>query len=199
MSREQLDRLRFPLAIILVVVAGFVLWPREPAGPAGASAEPSPSVLVGEPGGDIIPTPEPTPEPTPIPTVAPVATPTPTPTPEPTETAAPAPADGFTARVLACRSIDGPRCNGPVDVLPANASAFTALVLFTDANAGDLMNAVLDGPSGTFAGTPYALQGGGDGYFWAEFQVRGLPSGPYVLTATRNGQPVATTAFTKGG
>ena len=61
------------------------------------------------------------------------------------------------------------------------------------------MNAILSGPGGTLAGTPYSLRGSGDGYFWAEFLVGGLPAGDYVLIATRNGVEVAVTAFRKLG
>ena len=43
------------------------------------------------------------------------------------------------------------------------------------------------------------VQGGGDGYYYSEFQAGGLPAGEYTLTATRNGEPVAVTSFTKAG
>jgi hypothetical protein len=197
------DQLRWPLAIALVLITAFILIPRG-GDDAVAEPTPSPSVVLGEVGGGIVST-EPEPEPseapaTPIPTLTPL--PTPEPTPEPTEepTATPAPqADGFTAEVLACRSISGSTCNDQLGTLPAGAATFTALVRFTDANAGDEMNAILDGPSGTLPGFPYNLQGSGDGYYYSQFQAGGLPAGDYTLTATRNGQPVAVTTFTKAG
>ena len=195
------DQLRWPLAIVLVLIAAFILFPRG-SDDAVADATPSPSVVVGEVGGGLV-TAEPAPSEapaTPIPTLTPV--PTPEPTPEATEepTATPAPqADGFTAEVLACSSISGSSCNGQLGTLPAGAATFTALVRFTDANAGDEMNAILDGPSGTLPGFPYNLQGGGDGYYYSQFQAGGLPAGDYTLTATRNGEPVAVTTFTKAG
>jgi hypothetical protein len=61
------------------------------------------------------------------------------------------------------------------------------------------MNAILDGPSGTIDGFAYNLQGSGDGYYYTQFQAGGLPAGDYTLTATRNGEPVAVTSFTKAG
>lgn len=202
MSRTTFDLIRWPVAIGLLLVAAFVLFPRGDDD-ASADATPSPSVILGEVGGEIVtPSPEPTEAPaaTPIPTVTPAATPEPTPgaTEEPTATPVPQ-ADGFTAEVLACRSISGSECSGQLGTLPADAGAFTALVRFTDANAGDEMNAILVGPSGTLPGFPYNLQGGGDGSYYSEFQAGGLPDGDYTLSATRNGQTVAVTTFNKGG
>lgn len=198
MSRSTLELIRWPLAIGLLLVAAFVLFPRGGDDPS-ADASPTPSVILGEVGGGLLtPSPAATPSAvaTPIPTLSPVATPQPT----PGATATPVPqADGFTAEVLACRSISGSECDGQLGTLPAEAGAFTALVRFTDANAGDQMNAVLDGPSGTTAGFPYSLQGGGDGYYYSQFQAGDLPAGDYTLTATRNGEPVAVTTFTRGG
>jgi hypothetical protein len=198
MSRSTFELLRWPAAIGLLLIAAFVLFPRGD-NDGSADATPTPSVILGEVGGEILtPSPEPSAPPaaTPIPTLSPVATPRPTPdttaTPEPQD-------DGFTAAVLACVSISGSVCNGQLGTLPADAGAFTALVRFTDANAGDAMNAILDGPSGTIAGFPYNLQGGGDGYYYSQFQAGGLPAGEYTLTATRNGEPVAVTTFNKAG
>ena len=198
MSRSTLDLIRWPLAIGLLLIAAFILFPRG-GDDATADATPTPSVILGEVGGEVLtPSPEASPSAvaTPIPTLSPAATPQPT----PDTTATPVPqADGFTAEVLACRSISGSACDGQLGTLPADAGAFTALVRFTDANAGDAMNAILDGPSGTIAGFPYNLQGGGDGYYYSQFQAGGLPAGDYTLTATRNGEPVAVTTFTKAG
>lgn len=201
MSRTTLDLIRWPVAIGLLLIAAFIFFPRGDG--VSADATPTPSVILGEVGGEILtPSPEATapPEPTPIPTVSPAATPRPTPEPTPAATATPVPQeDGFTAEVLACRSISGSECNGQLGTLPADAGAFTALVRFTDANTGDEMNAILDGPSGTVPGFAYNLQGGGDGYYYTQFQAGGLPAGQYTLTATRNGEPVAVTSFSKAG
>jgi hypothetical protein len=196
MSRRTLEQLRLPAAIVLLVIAGFVFFPRGEQEEAGPTAEPTSSIVIGEPGGEVVVTPTPAPSPTPIPTVAPVDTPTPQPTASPTP--APQP-DGFTAEILACRSISGSQCNDQLGNLPPNAGSFTALVRFTDVNAGDTMNAILDGPSGTIPGAPYTLQGSGDGYYYSTFTAGGLPAGDYTLTATRNGEPVAVTTFTKAG
>jgi len=202
MSRTTFEAIRWPIAIGLLLLAAFVLFPRG-GEDARADATPSPSVIPGEVGGGIVtPSPQPSEPPpaTPIPTVAPVGTPEPTPEPTEEPAATPAPQDdGFTAEVLACQSISGSECNGQLGTLAADAGAFTALVRFTDANAGDEMNAILDGPSGTIPGFAYRLQGGGDGYYYTQFQAGGLPAGEYTLTATRNGEPVAVTTFTKAG
>lgn len=197
MSRATFEQLRVPAALILVTIAAFVFWPRGGAEPAFGNPTPRPSVIVGEPGGAVLPSPTPTSLPTPIPTATPAATPAPTPA--PTEAPPPPPADGFTAQLLVCRSISGSTCNEQVNNLPPNVNTFTALVLFTDATAGDTLTASVVGPGGTLAGSPYALRGSGDGYFWTEFRPGQLPSGDYVVTATRNGQQVATTGFRKVG
>ena len=149
MSRTTLEWIRWPVAVGLILIAAFVLFPRGDDD-ASADATPTPSVILGEVGGGLLtPSAEPSdpPEATPIPTLSPAATPAPTPTPTPDSTATPVPQeDGFTAEVLACSSISGSTCNGQLGTLPAGAASFTALVRFTDANAGDEMNAILDGP-----------------------------------------------------
>lgn len=198
MSRATFDQLRLPIGILLLLVVAFVFFPRDGQDPAvaGTTTSPMPSVVVASVGGEVteqsVP---PTPPPTPVPTLTPAVTPSPTPepTPEPEDDG------GFSAEVFACTAISGSECNGQLGIMTANASSFVALVRFADANAGDQLNAVLDGPSGTIPGFPYSLQGGGDGYYYSQFQAGGLPAGDYTLTATRNGEPVATTSFTKSG
>jgi hypothetical protein len=209
MSRETLERLRLPAGILLIAVVAFFVLSRGGAG--DDEPTPRPTVVAGEPGGAVItpePTPTPTPQPTPVPTVEPADTPEPTPEPTPAPTPAPPapppappppPADGFTAEVLACRSISGSTCNGQLGTLGPRASSFTALVRFQNANAGDTMNAIVNGPSGTINGFPYTLQGGGNGYYYTQFQAGGLPNGTYTITALRNGEPVATTQFRRSG
>ncbi|MEO5985809.1 MAG: hypothetical protein ABIW50_05555 [Candidatus Limnocylindria bacterium] len=193
MSRSTFESLRAPVAVVLVVIAAVVLWPRgsDPSA-AAAGVSPTPSVVVGEPGGEVIAA-----TPTPLPPIpAPTLTPAPTPTATPVPTPAPV-ADGFSAEVLACRSISGSECNDRLDRMPPNAATFTALVRFTDARAGDVINVVLAGPNGSTPGGAFTLQGGGDGYYYSTFQARGLPAGDYILTATRNGAQVATTSLTR--
>ena len=192
MEPSLLSRYRWPLAAALLVLAVVLLWPRS-AGDAVLTPSPLPSIVVGDIGGDVV-SPSPTVAATPMPTVSPNATPTAPPTATPA-----AAADGFTAEVLACRSISGDRCNEQLGTLRPNAGSFTALVRFTEANGGDVINALLDGPSGRIDGFPYSLQAGGDGYYYSEFQAGGLPAGDYTLTATRNGEVVATTSFRKVG
>ena len=196
MSRTTFEIWRIPIALALMAIAAFVLWPRGDDEPVSLVATPTPSVMVGEPVGEAIP--EST-APSPIPTVSAPATPaTPAPTGSPAPT--PPPADsGFTAEVLVCRSISGSQCNDELSTVPPDVSSFTTLVRFTDANGGDAINVVLSGPGGTTSGGPYTLQGGGDGYYYSTFQAGALPEGDYDVTATRNGDEVATTEFRKAG
>jgi hypothetical protein len=198
MSRSTFEQIRLPVALALIALASFVLWTRggEQATTLLPSATVAPSIIVGQPGGEVIPaTPEPPPA-TPIPTLTPAPTVAPTATPAPT--AAPDD-DAFTAEVLVCRSISGSNCNDELGTVSSSVSSFTALVRFTDANGGDTINVVLSGPGGTTSGGEYALQGGGDGYYYSTFQAGGLPNGDYTVTATRNGNEVATTSFRRAG
>jgi hypothetical protein len=191
MSRSTFEQFRIPVAVALIAIAAIILWPRGHAEPAATA--PSPTVIVGQPGGAALTaTPAPSPA-TPIPTLTPVPTVEPTGTPAPTE--APPDDGGFTAEVLVCRSISGSNCNDELGTVSSSVSSFTALVRFTDANGGDRINVVLSGPGGTTSGGEYALQGGGDGYYYSTFQAGALPNGDYTVTATRNGDEVATTSF----
>ena len=195
MSRLTFEQIRIPAALILIIVVAFTFLPRAGADePTATGAAPSAgtSATAGQPGGALVATPLPTPIPTA--TVAPTATPKPSP-----EPAAARVAGGFEAEVLACRSISGSSCNGELGTLPTGAGAFTALVRFTDAAAGDAIGVVLAGPGGTIVGGPYTLQGSGDGYYYSQFSVAGLPTGEYILTVTRNGAEVAQTSFRRGG
>ena len=200
MSRRIFEQVRLPVALLLLLIAGFTFFPRDDEPQAGSDA--TPSIVAGQPDGVIIsPTPEPIPSRsfTPIPTATLNPTPAPTPAPTATEDPTPEPVALGGAEVLACRSISGPTCNGELGDLPPSAGTFTALVRFTDASAGDIYNAILDGPSGTIPGGAYTLQGSGDGYYYVTFQAGGLPAGEYTLTATRNGDAVAVTTFRKVG
>jgi len=188
MSRTTFEEIRAPVALVLLLIAAFVLWPRgeeQEITAASPSPSPRPSVVVGEPGGEVLP---PSVAATPIPTAAVAATPTPTPE-----------VDTFSAEVLVCRSISESRCDDEIRRLGPNTDSITALVRFTDANAGDTINAILAGPGGTIPGGEYALEGGGDGYYYSTFQAANLPRGEYTVTATRNGVEIATTSFRKVG
>jgi hypothetical protein len=182
------EQLRIPVALVLIIIAAFIFLPRGGEEPAALSATPSPTIVVGEPGGAVVATEQPTP----------TAAPTPSQTTTPTPTATPQPPDTFAARVFACMALSGSDCRGQFDRLPKRARSFTALVTFTDARAGDTISVALSGPGGTRAGGPYTLQGGGNGYYYATFSTRGLSKGEYVLTATRNGSDVATATFRNG-
>lgn len=203
MSPPTLEQLRLPAALILLVAAVVFFLQ---LGDDGRQPDPSPSVVAGDPAGAVTSTaasPQPTasPAPTPLPTLtlAPTVAPTPSPqpaTPQPT----PAPDPGnFAAEVLVCRSISGSTCQDRLRNVGPKVSSVVALVRFTDANAGDRINAIVSGPSGTFEGGAYALQGGGDGYYYSTFSTGGLAPGEYTVTATRNGEPVATTRFNRRG
>lgn len=182
------EQLRVPIAGLLLLVALFVLWPRgdEEATRANQPTASS-SVVVGEVGGEVLSTATPTPALTPAPTPSPSAAPTATATPQPT----PEPPDTFSAEVLACRDIDGPRCRGEFRRFPRRGDSFTALVRFEDARAGDTINVTLTGQGVNIVGGPFTLQGGGDGYYYSEIRHGSLERGEYVLTAFRNGQEVA--------
>ena len=187
MSGLTFEQLRIPLALLLIIIVAFIFLPglgRDAEEPVADTVSPTPSIVVGEPGGAIVATPEPTP----IPTVAPTPAATPT----------PAPQDTFSASVFACVGLAGSDCVGNFDTMPRRLRAFTALVTFSDARAGDTISVVLSGPV-TINGGPYTLQGGGNGYYYSTFQARELPEGDYTLVATRNGAEVATTSFNRGG
>ncbi len=197
MSRSTFELLRVPAALVLVVIAALVLWPRggDADRPASDRESASPTVIVGQPGGAATtPSPDPVAA-SPLPTLTPAATPTPTPDAS-TPTPAPVP-DTFSAEVFACRSLSGSECKGRIDRIPPDLATFSALVRFTDARAGDVINAILSGPGGTTPGGAYTLQGGGNGYYYSTFQARSLPAGEYTVTATRNGEVVATTQLVK--
>jgi len=196
MSRETIDRLRVPIAlgVALMLLAGYLFLQRADAD-SGAIG-PSASIVVGVPGGGVVtPSPSPTLAPSPSPSLAP----TPTPTPLATPTPAPTPQEAFTAEVKACRSISvaEAECIDEISRLRDRDETFVALVLFDNAVAGDVMNAILDGPSGPIEGGPFALEGGGRGYYYSTFAIGSLPDGQYTLTALRNGEPVASTELRK--
>jgi hypothetical protein len=183
LSRSQFEALRLPVALVLLVVAGYVLLPRFGADSALTvpTASASPSIVVGDISGVVVP------DATATPTPAPTAPPTPTAAP----TATPRPAAEAGAELLACRRISGSRCEREIDGLDRNGR-FTALVLFDDARAGDTVEVVLRGPSGPVTGGPYTLDGGGEGYYYATFSAGGLPDGEYTLVALWNGVEVDT-------
>lgn len=217
MSRETFDQLRRTMVILLLLVVTFIVVPRDRTDPAAleatGGASPTPSVILAEVGGEVSASTAVSPEPSPPPsppsptaaaTPAPAATPTASPIPAATQTATAAPtplADdaGFSAEVLTCSSISGSACNGQLAAAPGNGGSFIALVRFTNASAGDELNVILDGPSGPIPGFPYTVTSAGDGYYYSQFEAGGLPAGDYTATATRNGEPVATTSFTKAG
>jgi hypothetical protein len=190
MSEQLFEQLRIPAALILIITVAFILLPRsgneESTATIATPAERS-SPTAGQPGGAVTATVAPTPRPT----LTPAETPAPTPTATPV-------ADNFQAEVLACRLIAGSSCIGQLGVRPAGARTFTALVRFSDADAGDAIAVVLAGPGGTIDGGPYTLQGGGDGYYYSTFTIGGLPKGEYTVIATRNGVEVAQTSFRRG-
>jgi hypothetical protein len=185
-TRSQLEVLRLPVALVLLVIAGFVLLPRFGAESAETvpSVAASPSIVVSGISGAVAP------DPTATPTAVPTATPTPTAAP----TATPRPATAAGAELMACGRIYGSRCDRELDDLDRNGP-FTALVLFDDARAGDTVEVVLRGPSGPVSSGPYTLGGGGEGYYYATFSAGALPDGEYQLVALWNGVEVDTLAL----
>lgn len=190
MSNETFERLRLPIAVgvVVLLLAGYLILRRVEGGSGDAS--PSPTIVVGIPGGGVVATPTATPSPTPppTPTATPVVTESPTPTPAPT------PQGDFVADVLACRSISGADCVDRIRRLRDDDDTFVALLLFDNANAGDVMNVILEGgDGGPIEGGAYALPGSGRGWYYSTFVVSGLAPGEYTLTGIRNGQEVAQT------
>lgn len=192
MSSETFNRLRVPIAlgVALMLLAGYLFLQRADAD--SGTASPAASIVVGIPGGGVTtPSPSPTSTPSPSPSVAPTVTPSASPTPAPT------PDEPFVAEVMACRSISGAECNDEISRLRDRDETFVALVLFDNVNAGDVMNVILDGPSGPIEGGAYALPGSGRGYYYSTFASGSLPDGQYTLTALRNGEAVARTELRK--
>lgn len=196
MSRETIDRLRVPIAlgVALMLLAGYLFLQRADADSDSGATGPSASIVVGEPGGGVV---TPSPSPTLAPSPSPPVEPTPSATPSASPTPAPTPEGPFTAEVMACRSISGAECVDEISRLRDRDETFVALVLFDNAVSGDVMNAILDGPSGPIEGGAYALPGSGRGYYYSTFAVGALPDGQYTLTALRNGEPVARTELKK--
>lgn len=195
MSNETFERLRLPIAVgvAVLLLAGYLILRRVDGG--SGDATPSATIVVGIPGGGVVETPtlSPSPTPSPSPTATLVVTEAPTPTPTP-----PPQAD-FVADVLACRSISGSECNDEIRRLDEDDDTFVALLLFDNANAGDVMNVILDGADGPVEGGAYALPGSGRGWYYSTFVVAGLAPGDYTLTGTRNGQEIAQTELRVSG
>ena len=57
--------------------------------------------------------------------------------------------------------------------------------------AGDTINVSLTGEGVNIVGGPFTLGGGGDGYYYSRITLGDIPSGDYILVATRNGEEVA--------
>ncbi len=195
MSSQTFERLRVPivLGLVLMLIAGYLLLRRVDAD-SGAPG-PTSTIVVGVPGGGVVPV-SPTESASPSVEPSPTATPSAAPTPTIAPTALP---EDFVANVLACRSISGAECNDEIDRLRGDDETFVALVLFDNARAGDVLNVILDGPSGPVEGGAYALPGSGRGYYYSTFAVAGLPPGEYTLTALHNGDEVARTGLRKSG
>jgi hypothetical protein len=189
MSNETFERLRLPIAVgvAVLLLAGYVILQRVDGG--SSDATPSPTIIVGVPGGGVVASPTPTPSPTPSP--APTATPVVTESPSPTPT--PSPQADFVADVLACRSISGAECNDEIRRLRDDDDTFVALLLFDNANAGDVMNVMLEGDDLQVEGGAYALPGSGRGWYYSTFVVTDLAPGEYTLTGIRNGEEIART------
>jgi len=201
MSSETFERLRVPIAlgVALLLLAGYMILRR--VEPESGSASPTATIVVGVPGGGVVatsatatPSPSLAPSPTPVVTASPAPTPTLAPTLAPTP-----PAEEFVAEVLACRSISGAECNDEIERLRPQDETFVALILFDNLIAGDVINVILDGPSGPVEGGAYAFPSGGPGYYYSTFAIFGLPSGRYTLTALRNGEEVARTELRRNG
>ena len=174
------------LALIVALLTAGCVFGTDDGAPAAEPDTAASQVLVGEPGGEVLATP------------AESSTPSPPAEPVASQTAAPtSAATTVGAEILACASISGPACEGQLTRLDG-VDRFVALVRFEAARAGDTVEAVLEGPSGSVRSGAYTLEGGGRGYYYAELTLPELSSGSYTLTALWNGAPAAETTLTKG-
>ena len=197
MSSETFERLRVPIAlgVALLLLAGYMILRR--VEPDSGSASPTATIVLGVPGGGVVPA---SPTATATPSLAPSPTPAVTASPAPTPTLAPTPPpEAFVADVLACRSRSGSACVDEIERLRPQDETFVALVIFDNLISGDVINVILDGPSGPVEGGAFAPPGSGAGYYYSTFAISGLPEGRYTLTALRNGEEVARTELRRNG
>lgn len=178
-------------AAIFLVQAGSREPMPQPAMVVWGTVEPQPTDAAQDRAA--VPTGEPT-------TAAPTTQPTPDPTPEPTAPPTPAPqvfADGFSAQILACRSISGPRCQGQLDVV--EGGQFVVLIQLEATKAGDVMTSHLVGPSGSTELQRFVVQRGGGGYMYTTQSAASFAAGEYRLVAQRNGTTVSERPLRIGG
>ena len=160
--------------------------------PEGATSSPTESEA---PSRAPVPLTQPTSSPTPRPT----ASSTPEQTLPPPPTPVPPPTGEFSASVHVCRALNEGECDGEIRRVNRGQRSVVLLVLLANASAGDVIGLQVSGPDGSFDAGSVVLQGGGDGYAFIELGTDGLASGDYVVVATRNGSPVASTDFVKRG
>ena len=153
-----------------------------------AEASPTPSAAVSTP------TPEPTPEPSVLESVSPSVTPStaqPTPTPVP-------PNDDFLARAEVC--LDQPTASTCDNDGATNDGDFWVLVSFRHAINTDVIGVTIRDSGGTVqdqGSIPLAFCGAStDCAGYTYFSFGGFGPGDYDVEVTRNGDQVATTAFT---
>lgn len=201
-------------ALAVLAVLFFVVFARDEAPTAGGesaagdgpvatapfgtpSVDPSPTSPAGEsaPAGAPVPLTQPTASSTPRPT--PTSTPEETPPPPPTPV--PPPTGDFAASVHVCRALAEGECDGEIRRVNRGQRSVVLLVLLSNATAGDVIGLQVTGPGGSFDAGSVVLQGGGDGYAYIELGMDGLATGDYVVVASRNGTPVASTDFVKRG
>ena len=184
-------------AAAVLGVAYFVVFASDdnPAGPMpsgiGSGSQPSTEVAVASRRPLTLP------EPPPTPTTAPTATPRVTPIPPPS--APPAPSGAFLASAHVCRSVDADGCVDELRRLDRDDGAVVLVIVVHNAAAGDTVGFQVSGPAGTADAGSVSFGSAGDGFAYVEYGTRDLPEGQYIVTATRNGSPVATTDFVKGG
>ncbi len=179
-------------AAVFLVQAGSREPMRQPAMVVWGTVEPQPTEAAAQDQAAVA-----TGEPT---TAAPTTQPTPDPTPEPTAQPTPVPpvfADGFSAQILACRSISGPRCQGQLDVV--EGGQFVVLVQLEATKAGDVMTSHLVGPSGSTELQRFVVQRGGGGYMYTTQSAASFAAGEYRLVAQRNGTTVSERPLRIGG
>jgi hypothetical protein len=146
---------------------------------ASASRRP---LTVPHPSTSPAPTASATPEGTPIPPRSP-----PTPAPE-----------AFLASVHVCSSVDDDGC---VDEMRRvrREEVVVLVIVVENAAIGDTVGFEVSGPAGTTNAGSVTFGFAGDGFAYVEYAIGDLANGQYIVTATRNGAPVASTDFVKRG
>ncbi|MFN2484405.1 MAG: hypothetical protein ABR509_05640 [Candidatus Limnocylindria bacterium] len=137
------------------------------------------------------------PEPSPTGTAAPTATARVTPIQRPSPPTPPP--EAFLASVHVCGSVDGDGCVDELRRVGRHDDVVVLVVVVENAGVADTVGFQVSGPGGTADAGSVTLGFAGGGFAFVEYPTRDLHNGQYIVTATRNGAPVATADFVKRG